>query len=87
MSQAALPEVMIVKTRSASPDRDHDDTLEWLAQQPGLLDEYVDEWVAIVGHEIVAHAPSVIDAVREAKERGYDDPLLVPVMPPDVLIH
>lgn len=64
---------------------DHTATVEWLAHQPGLLDDYIDEWVAIVGHEIVAHAPSVIDAVREAKERGYDDPLLVPVTPPDVL--
>ena len=67
-----------------APQMDHQETADWLAAHPEVLDEYVDEWVALVGDQIVGHGPSVIDALRAARERGYDDPLLVPVLPPDV---
>jgi hypothetical protein len=64
---------------------DRDDTADWVLTHPELLHPYSDEWVAVVGHEVVAHGPSMSDALRAARERGYDDPLLVPVMPPDLI--
>ena len=58
---------------------DHAETVEWLAGQPGLLDAYPGEWVALHGHAIVAHHPSFTEAVRLARTKGIDEPLLVPV--------
>jgi hypothetical protein len=64
---------------------DHDDEADWVLTHPELLHPYSDEWVAVVGREVVAHGPSMSDALRAARDRGYDDPLLVPVMPPDLI--
>jgi hypothetical protein len=60
----------------------HADTVEWLAARPGLLAEYAGEWVALDRCAIVAHHRSVAEVVRQARERGIDDPFLVPVPPP-----
>jgi Family of unknown function (DUF5678) len=70
--------------RSAAQLMDHQDSVDWLARHPEALNEYLDEWVALVGHEIVGHGPTMTDALRAARERGYADPLLVPVMPPEI---
>lgn len=60
----------------------HADTMQWLATQPGLLAGYAGEWVALERRTIVAHHPSIVEVVRQARERGVDDPFLVPVPPP-----
>jgi hypothetical protein len=60
----------------------HADTIQWLATQPGLLASFAGEWVALDRRTIVAHDPSIAEVVRQARERGVDDPLLVPVPPP-----
>ena len=67
-----------VSAGSGSP---HAETVEWLATQPGLLTDYAGEWVALDRRSIVAHHPSIVEAVRQARERGVADPLLVPVPP------
>ena len=66
---------------STLADSPHEDTLEWLASQPGLLREYEGEWVALAGRSVVAHAPMMDEAVSLARAAGVDDPLLVPVAP------
>ena len=67
------------RTATTSP---HAETKQWLASRPGLLTDYAGEWVALEGRTIVAHDPSVVEVVRQARERGVDDPFLVPVPPP-----
>jgi len=59
----------------------HYDTIKWLAEHPAVLDDFLDEWVAIADRRVVAHGESVVDVTREAEEQGFNDPLLVPVMP------
>jgi hypothetical protein len=46
-----------------------------------LLAPYDGEWVAVADERIVAHGEAFDAVAREAKRQGYDDPLLVPVMP------
>ena len=64
----------------------HDDTLAWLATQSELLRDFEGEWVAIEDRRIVAHGPSVVEVVRQARALGVDDPLLVPVPPPGYIV-
>jgi hypothetical protein len=33
----------------------------------------------MANRQIVAHDPSFLSALKQARERGYDDPLMVPV--------
>jgi hypothetical protein len=61
----------------------HQRTFLWLAEHPGYLAGYEGEWVAMVGPTIVGHSPEIGEAVGRAREAGFDDPLLVPVLPPD----
>ena len=56
-------------------------TVEWLADHPEVLEEHVGKWVAVADQRVVAHGDSVVVVMHEAKQQGYDDPLLVPVMP------
>ena len=62
------------------------DTLEWIATQPHLLDDYVGEWVAFDGRTIVAHDPSFLVVMRRVEELGVERPLLYPVAPADFFI-
>jgi hypothetical protein len=64
---------------------DHQTELDWLQTNWGALEAYEDEWVTVAGQQIVGHGPTMTDALREARERGHDDPLLVPVMPADTI--
>ncbi len=57
----------------------NEDILEWLATQPGLLEPYHGQWVALHERTIVAHDPSFAEVIRQAHARGVEDPLLVPV--------
>jgi hypothetical protein len=66
----------------AASDSPHTDTIRWLATQPGLLADLAGEWVALDQRTIIAHDPSIAEVVRLARERGVNDPLLVPVPPP-----
>jgi len=73
------------------------DALAWLARNPGRLREYAGRWVALDGsfYEDAAAPPdndrnpivgadfSAAVALRQARARGVDTPLLVPVMPAD----
>lgn len=61
-------------------------TADWALAHPEAFQDYMDEWVAMVGQEIVVHGPSMTDALEAAKARGYDDPLLVPMTPPQTII-
>jgi uncharacterized protein DUF5678 len=70
------------RQRVRPADSNHERAVDWLARHPGALTEYVGQWVAIDENGILAHSPSAVEVVRLAKERGNDDPLLVPVMPP-----
>jgi hypothetical protein len=63
------------------PDAEIDATVEWLAAQPGLLQPYEDEWVAVADEKIVAHGKDLDEVLAEARRQGHHDPRLVPVMP------
>jgi hypothetical protein len=65
---------------------DHQVTVDWLAAHPEALSSYEDEWVAMVGQQVVGHGPTTTEALAEARANGHDDPLLVPVLPRDVLL-
>jgi hypothetical protein len=62
---------------------EHDAAVEWLADHPGVLGEFRNEWVAMDGPRVVAHAPSILDCSRLAHDAGIDDPLFVPVFAGD----
>jgi hypothetical protein len=70
---------------SPLPDRQPDTLADaeaaaaWLATQTGLLEDFAGQWVAMADRQIVAHDPSFLSALKQARERGYDDPLMVPV--------
>ena len=59
-------------------DMDEDMT-EWLATQSERLRPYQGEWVAFANHDIVAHAPSFLDVMRQVETLGIKHPFLVPV--------
>ena len=67
--------------RSSMATDAHLAAMEWLTANPGALADYEDEWVAIADERVIAHGESMVDVMREARRQGYDDPLLVPVMP------
>ncbi len=46
-----------------------------------MLAPYVGEWVAGWDEHVIAHGESMGEVEEEARRQGYDDPLLVPVMP------
>lgn len=62
-------------------DPTHDATVEWLADNPGILGSFEPGWVAVAECRLVAYSPSAVEVVRLAREAGVDAPLLVPVMP------
>jgi hypothetical protein len=72
--------------RRETEDRGHAVAADWFANHPEQLALFPDEWVAVLGREVVAHDPSMIEVVRLARERGYDDPLLIPVTPSETTI-
>lgn len=67
--------------RVLQTDEAIDETVKWLATQPGLLAPYENEWVAVADERVLAHGASVGEVIEEARRQGYDDPLLIPVMP------
>lgn len=34
------------------------------------------EWIAIVDHKVVAHSFTLLECIAEAKEKGYDNPVI-----------
>jgi hypothetical protein len=56
-----------------------EDLIEWLATQEALLRTYQGEWVAFVGHDVAAHAPSFLEVMRQVESLGVEEPFLVPV--------
>jgi len=60
----------------------HHQTFVWLTEHPGYLAEYEGKWVAMVGPRVVSHSETIGEAIRRARDAGFDDPLLVPVLPP-----
>jgi hypothetical protein len=58
---------------------DAEATASWLATQTGLLRDFAGQWVAVADRRIIAHDRSFLEALKRARERGYDDPLMVPV--------
>jgi GNAT superfamily N-acetyltransferase len=61
---------------------DAEATASWLATQTGLLKDYAGQWVAMADRQIVAHDRSFLAALEQARDRGHDDPLMVPVRRP-----
>jgi hypothetical protein len=61
---------------------DAEATASWLAVQTGLLRDFAGQWVAVADRLVVAHDRSFLKALEQARERGYDDPLMVPVRRP-----
>lgn len=55
--------------------------LEWLESQDALLRAYQGEWVAFVGHDAIAHAPSFLEVMQQVEALGVEEPFLVPVAP------
>lgn len=76
----------VEQTISVAPNAAHEETLAWLAANPGLLSGYEGQWVAFDGRRIVAHDASMPDVVRKARDLGVDDPFLVPVLPAGYII-
>ena len=67
--------------RKLSTNAELDATQRWLAAHPEVLAGYEDEWVAVADERVIAHGKSVVEVEEEARRQGYDDPLMVPVMP------
>jgi len=67
--------------RSSTPTAAHLAAMDWLDAHPEAAAGYQDQWIAVADGRILAHGESVVDVVREAERQGFDDPLLVPVMP------
>ncbi len=65
----------------AGEEPSSDDMMEWLATQDELLRAYQGEWVAFVGHNVAAHAPSFLEVMRQVESLGVEEPFLVPVAP------
>ena len=65
-------------TRRRSP---HYATMKWMADHPEELEGYDEGWVAVGDQRVIAHGPSLDEVIRKAERQGFDDPLLVPVMP------
>jgi len=61
---------------------DAEATASWLATQTGLLQDFAGQWVAMANRQIVAHDQSFLSALKQAQDRGYDDPLMIPVRRP-----
>ncbi len=54
--------------------------LDWLEQhQDELAARYAGEWLAIDGPALVAHATTLEEVVRLARERGHPEPLITAV--------
>jgi hypothetical protein len=70
-----------VTERRRSTDAEFDATQRWLAAHPEVLEGLEDEWVAIADERVIAHGSSMVEVAAEARRHGYDDPLMVPVMP------
>jgi len=62
-------------------------TDDWLAAHPGYLSGFEEQWVAMVGPWIVAHAPRFGDAADLAQAQGIERPLMVPVPPAGDLVY
>ena len=74
VKQQVRAEADLVEKESSS-----EDLIEWLATQEALLRVYRGEWVAFVGHNVAAHAPSFLEVMRQVESLGVDEPFLVPV--------
>jgi hypothetical protein len=72
-------------TDGGSSRASHEVEAAWALTHPDALAPNADQWVAVVGTEVVAHAPTLSRALKAARARGHHDPLLVPVMPPDIV--
>ena len=68
--------------RKLSTRAELDATLHWLAAQPEVLHGLEEgEYAAVADERVLAHGKSLAAVIREARRQGYDDPLLVPIMP------
>ena len=68
--------------RRLSTDAELDATQRWLAAHPEVLVGFQEgEWVAVADERVIAHSTSMEEVEEAARRQGYDDPLLVPIMP------
>ena len=58
-----------------------DEIQRWLAAHPEVLAGYENQWVAVADERVLAHGESMGEVEEEARRQGYDEALLVPVMP------
>ena len=76
VKQQVRAEADLVENESSS-----EDLIEWLATQEALLRAYQGQWVAFIGHDVAAHAPSFLEVMRQVESLGVEEPFLVPVAP------
>jgi len=74
--QRILQEVINARRDAARPPthRLRDRELEWRRTHARELRQYENQWVALEGEEIIAHAPDAAQAIRQAKTRGVRTP-------------
>lgn len=62
------------------PYKDRSREYQWLKDHAR---EYVGQWVALEGDQLVAHGARGAEVLAEAKRKGFDRPLLLQVEDPD----
>jgi hypothetical protein len=67
--------------RRLSTEDELDAAQRWLAEHPEVLKGLENQWTAVWEGKLIAHGPSLEEVEEEARRQGYDDPLIVPVMP------
>jgi hypothetical protein len=68
-------------TRKLATEAELDAAQRWLSENPEVLQGLENQWAAVWEGKLIAHGPSYGDVVDEARRHGYEDPLMVPVMP------
>ena len=72
------PPFVAMRWLALNPPFDHSVAMRWLDLHFKDLERaYPDEWLAIEGQHLIAHAPRLLDAVSAAKALGVDNPFIV----------
>jgi|GEM_PF-146502 len=78
-SQVEIAPSRLIK--SFLPHKDRTLEYEWLAQHQR---EYIGQWVALEGHQLIAHGYNAREVFAKARASGIDRPLVLLVEDPDV---
>ena len=75
-----LPSLSRQETLKPLPWKDRNREYQWLKDHTG---EYVGQWVALEGDELVAQGATAVEVLAVAKATGIERPLLIQVEDPD----